>query len=263
MSVTSNLKRLVEARLRVTNSNAFDAARRGGLTRTFIDDILRERKMTVRGDSIEQLAKALYVTPHDIHDAMVGMWNETWEDDSLVPDFRSDELPLIEGERHPVETRLYYDNVRAYLSPRRLERGAPNRLVPIMGTALGSIIGGAFSGTNISDEAIDYVPCPPALLAAANVFAAFVAGESMRPMHQPGDLVFYSPHRMPLPGDTVVVETKAWSGNPAQAYIKTLRAQRDGAIILEQLNQPATIEIPLSAVSRYSRVFKTRELFGV
>jgi hypothetical protein len=53
------LQRVVMDRLRELNRNPFEAARVGGLERSFVNDILIGRKRTVRGKNLDRLARAL------------------------------------------------------------------------------------------------------------------------------------------------------------------------------------------------------------
>lgn len=53
------LKRRVEERLAALRTNAFEAARVGELERNFVNDILIEKKLSVRGPNLLKLAKAL------------------------------------------------------------------------------------------------------------------------------------------------------------------------------------------------------------
>jgi DNA-binding Xre family transcriptional regulator len=57
------LKSRVEERLRVLVINAFEAARRSGLSRDFVHDILADRKKSVRGDNLIKLARGLDCDP--------------------------------------------------------------------------------------------------------------------------------------------------------------------------------------------------------
>ena len=62
----SALARSVQARLNQLGRNPFEAARKGGLERSFINDILIGRKKSVRGDNIGRLATALDWTVADM-----------------------------------------------------------------------------------------------------------------------------------------------------------------------------------------------------
>jgi transcriptional regulator with XRE-family HTH domain len=64
--VPSALARSVQARLNQLGRNPFEAARKGGLERSFINDILIGRKKSVRGDNIGRLATALDWTVADM-----------------------------------------------------------------------------------------------------------------------------------------------------------------------------------------------------
>jgi transcriptional regulator with XRE-family HTH domain len=55
----SQLKEIVARRLSETGMNPFEAARRGGLERSFVNDILIGKKLSIRADKANQLAAAL------------------------------------------------------------------------------------------------------------------------------------------------------------------------------------------------------------
>lgn len=58
-NMAKDLKSRVSERLAELNRNPTDAAKRGGLERTFLVDILHGRKKSVRGDNLQKLAAAL------------------------------------------------------------------------------------------------------------------------------------------------------------------------------------------------------------
>jgi hypothetical protein len=53
------LQRIVMERLKELDRNPFEAARLGGLDRSFVNDVLIGRKRSVRGENLERLARAL------------------------------------------------------------------------------------------------------------------------------------------------------------------------------------------------------------
>lgn len=61
--MAKSLKDLVAERLQALNINAFEAARRGGFTRTFVNDIITGRKKNVKGNQLASLAIALETSP--------------------------------------------------------------------------------------------------------------------------------------------------------------------------------------------------------
>ena len=63
-----SLKTKVAARLDELSRNPFEAARFGGLERSFVNDILIGKKTSVRGDNLAKLAKGLDWTVPDLLD---------------------------------------------------------------------------------------------------------------------------------------------------------------------------------------------------
>lgn len=74
----ASLKTIVSRRLQQIGKNPFEAARDGDLERNFINDILNEKKKSVRGDNLAKLAKGLNATPHEV---LTGRFNEAPEAD--------------------------------------------------------------------------------------------------------------------------------------------------------------------------------------
>lgn len=68
----SGLKEFTQQRLLATGRNAFEAAKIGGLERSFVNDILIGKKRSVQGRSIAKLAQALDTTTGAIAAAMSG-----------------------------------------------------------------------------------------------------------------------------------------------------------------------------------------------
>lgn len=65
------LKAIVELRLTELGVNPFEAARRGGLERSFVNDLLIGRKKSVRGDNIGKLAAALEIDTASLLEALL------------------------------------------------------------------------------------------------------------------------------------------------------------------------------------------------
>lgn len=138
------------------------------------------------------------------------------------------------------------------------------RDLPVLGTAAGSLIDTTFEGFHLfTGQPVDWVRRPPGLANVRDAYSFWVTGDSMYPMHSPGELRFAHPGRPPAPGDSVVVQTKNWEHDPGQGYIKIYRRRSGDRIILEQLNPPATIEIPLRYVVSIHHVMTMNELFGL
>lgn len=182
-------------------------------------------------ETIERIATALQVTPE-------------W----LTGD---DSRPPLRGETRPAPVAI----PQLHDMPKD---------IPVWGTAMGSIIDDKFEGVHVfTGEPVDRVRRPPGLASVADAYAIYVAGDSMMPMHNPGELRFVHPHRPPSPGDTVVVLTRHWESDPGQGYIKIYRRRKAESVVLEQLNPSVTIEIPMKYVVSIHRVLNMNELFGV
>ncbi|KRE07565.1 hypothetical protein ASE63_22285 [Bosea sp. Root381] len=69
----SDLLDFTRQRLAATGRNPFEAAKLGGLERSFVNDILIEKKKTVQGRSIGKLALALDTSPEAVVQAMAGV----------------------------------------------------------------------------------------------------------------------------------------------------------------------------------------------
>lgn len=132
--------------------------------------------------------------------------------------------------------------------------------VPVLGTAAGSLIGGAFQ---FEGGVIDYVRRPPALSSARDVYALYVEGSSMEPLFSPGGLVFVHPHKPPRIGDSVVVQMRNGEHDAIQASIGFLRARTPDHVVLGKLNPLADVKLNRTLVLAVHRVLDMNELFGV
>lgn len=137
------------------------------------------------------------------------------------------------------------------------------RNLPVYGTARGSFVDGVEGIDVFSTTAVDYVRRPPALMGVPDAYALFVNGDSMDPMHPHGALRMIHPHRPVSPGDSVIVQTRHWDHAPSQGYIKIYRRRHADRLVLEQLNPPAKIEIPVKFVVTVHKVLDMNDLFGV
>lgn len=138
--------------------------------------------------------------------------------------------------------------------------GAP---VPVLGTALGSIVGGV-QGVRLG-AVVQRVPRPPnPSLAEADIYAVFVEGDSMLPDHPDGALRFAMRGRKAREGETVIATVIDRDlADFGQSYIKRYAGlDRAGRIQLRQLNPVATIRYPVRQI-RLDRVIPFNELFGI
>jgi phage repressor protein C with HTH and peptisase S24 domain len=132
--------------------------------------------------------------------------------------------------------------------------------VPVLGTAAGSLIGGAFQ---LEGGVIDYVRRPPALSGARDIYALYVEGTSMEPLFRPGGLIFVHPHKPPRIGDSVVVQIRNGEHDSIQASIGYLRARTALHVVLGKLNPASEVSLDRNTVVAIHRVLDMNELFGV
>lgn len=226
MSGMATLQEIVSARLAELKIGPGTAERIGGLGKNYVSDIVRGQKTDVRQAFMPRLAKAL--------------------------DWTQDELRLrLAGAEGPAPTVVPAD------VPRVDAHDLPKD-VPVRGIAAGAVVG-AFT----IDGTIDWVRRPPALSHTTNAYALYVAGTSMSPKYEPGDLVFVNPDRPAAAGDTVIIQTRNYDGDVVQAWIKILVRITADKVTVRQLNPDSTIDHSRDSVKYIHRVMKTAELFGV
>ncbi|MGV2129792.1 S24 family peptidase [Agrobacterium vitis] len=131
--------------------------------------------------------------------------------------------------------------------------------VPVMGTAAGSLVRGAFQ---LEGGVIDYVRRPPALLSAKDIYALFVVGSSMEPQYFPGDLIYINPHKPVKNGDIVVIQTKISENSPMEASLGILLKQTEKNTIIGKRNPVADLVIDRDTIVHVHRVLSVNELFG-
>lgn len=139
------------------------------------------------------------------------------------------------------------------------ELAAMRNDVPVLGTAAASSVG----GFRLSRDLIDVVPRPRGLMSARDVYAIFVAGDSMAPAHSAGELRYVSPHRPCRPGDTVLVRFRAHDGAEETAFLGILVEAGEKAIRLRKLNPEHEVSHDRTFVRSMHKVLTLNEIMGV
>lgn len=229
--MSDELAERIRKRLKELNLSAHAASLRADGSPSLIPNILNGRSSNPRADTLAKLAAVLQTTPE-------------W----LLTGKEGGSEVLVAPEVPPPAT------------------GPTGDRIPILGTAAGALIptngdSAQFEGFEIDFDPIGYARLPAGLSGQRSIYAFYVVGDSMDPMHQPGDLKFAQPHRPPAPGDTVVVQTRHWEHDPGQAYIKIFRRRAGGKVILEQINPQVTIQIAEEFIVAMHRVVPNNELF--
>lgn len=219
----SDLKEIVRSRLAELGINPFEAARRGGLERGFINDILQDKKRSVKGNNILRLATALDIPA----DALFG---------TAPPD--SPALP------------------RAFRPARPGPKQAGAKDLPVYATAEG----GDGLVTIAHTDAIDYVTRPDPLDHVSDGYGVYISGDSMAPAFEPGDYALVHPKLPPLKDVDVVLYRVFNPAGDSRALIKRLIGQTPQVWRVKQWNEPKEFELKKSewsvchrVVGKYSR----------
>lgn len=214
--------------------------------------------MRLTSDWMFRLAPVLGVEPTEL---LPGSTSQPGRFGPLKPD----DLPTGFDSVPSVDEVTSVSLPKGTVEPADVEIPATSRFsrnLPVLGTASGSIIR-QVDGFRMEHEVVDYVRRPPALAKQMNAYAIFVVGESMSPMHNPGELRFVDPEQRPSIGDSVIVQTRHFDGDPGQGYIKILKRRTPTAIVLQQLNPLAILEIPMQFVVSVHKVLTMNDLFGI
>lgn len=225
-----------------------------GLTRDIIRSIERNahegRQRGVSSRTIEKLAPVLRTTPQ---------WLLLGEG----PEDAGDHIEVDGAAEIPPEMNIQFTESNIELADVRAPANTEfSRDVPVLGTAAGSIVR-QVEGFHLERDVVDYVRRPPALIGNRHAYSFYVTGISMAPLHNDRDLRFADPQQRPQIGDSVVVVTKHHEQDPGQAYIKILRKRTPSSIVLEQMNPPAVMEVPIRYIVYIHRVLTLNDLFGV
>lgn len=210
------------------------ASRAAGKDKTYLRKTLSREGTIPKLDTLESLATALDVSV----DWMLGRTDDPAASapPPRPPEVRPSDIPALSRTAMPAD-------------------------VPVMGTAAGSLLSGAFQ---LQGGVIDYVRRPPALSGARDIYALYIEGSSMEPRYFPGELVYVNPHKPPRIGDTVIVQEHNGDSGPVAASIGVLFKRATGTVVLRKYNPPdAEITIAQTRIAAIHRVLTPNELFGV
>ncbi|RVT95221.1 helix-turn-helix transcriptional regulator [Rhodovarius crocodyli] len=148
----------------------------------------------------------------------------------------------------PVATRQPMEAARLPLSAQ----------VPVMGT-VSCGTDGQFE-VNLTDGPLEYVDVPAKLVGVPDIFALFVAGDSMAGVWAPGDTVYVSRKRPVTPGSYAVVLVEMGQGEQPAAYLKEYVGGDNQRITLRQYNPQTEKVIERARVKEMWRALHWREL---
>lgn len=138
----------------------------------------------------------------------------------------------------------------------RVPSPGPNDKIPVMGAAEG----GADGYLHWNGEVVDWIDRPPSLATSPNGYATYVFGTSMEPRYHPGETLHIHPGKPPTNGCYVLVQVQPKrDGDPPGAFVKRLVKRTPTKLVVEQLNPPKIIEIPLKDVVSVHRIVGSGE----
>lgn len=222
----------IQERMKILNLNPSSAAIKGGLDRATVRKILEDPELTPTLPTIRKLAIALETTEQ---------WLLSEDGAQPLPAARSNELRAANVSM-PLPFEMPKD-------------------VPVMGTAAGSHLKGAFQ-LQMGDP-IDYVRRPPTLMHAKNIYSLYVEGESMVPQFWPADLLFINPDKPVRSGDAVVIQVQQSAEGHYEATLGILLKRTAEWVVIQKHNPKAEVQIDRSTVVQIHKVLSPNEIYGV
>ena len=115
------------------------------------------------------------------------------------------------------------------------------KLIPIYGQAVAGINGEfAFDGKKLFE-----VPCPPQLLNVENAYGVEVAGDTMSPRYEDGEIVYIDTLRRIKKGDYVVAKIMMRKEDSfPTVFIKRFTRHNEKELVLTQLNPEKELVFP-------------------
>ncbi|MBY3073430.1 helix-turn-helix transcriptional regulator [Rhizobium laguerreae] len=106
------------------------------------------------------------------------------------------------------------------------------RTIPVYGQAVGGVDGEFLMNGSVLYE----VKAPPAIASIPDAYAVQVAGDSMSPRYDDGEICYVDPRRRVKKGDYVIVQIRNDEHGPLLAYVKKFIRQNSIELVLEQFN---------------------------
>jgi hypothetical protein len=160
-----------------------------------------------------------------------------------------------------------------------MEEATTKRLpkdLPVYGSALGAELAvepesGDITAIELAcldmSEAIDHVRRPDSLAGRRDCYALVIAGSSMAPRFEDGEIVIVDPKRPILSGNDVIVQLKNGSGHDGEDRVITVLAKRlvrrsASFVELEQFNPPGRFRLETRQIHAMHRIMTIGELVG-
>ena len=177
-----------------------------------------------------KLASLVHVTK-----AAVSSWEH-----GTVP--RQDKIAdIAKATNVSLEWLLLGDKDAGECDSRQISDRPAIKLIPVYGQAVAGINGEfAFDGKKLFE-----VPCPPQLLNLDNAYGVEVAGDTMSPRYEDGEIVYVNTLRRVKKGDYVVAQImmKEEDSFPT-VFIKRFIRHNEKELVLTQLNPAKELVFP-------------------
>ena len=163
-----------------------------------------------------------------------------WESGATHP--RPNTLEDIAGALNVSLEWLLLGNKNAGEYDSRQISGRPAiKLIPVYGQPVAGINGEfAFDGKKLFE-----VPCPPQLLNVKNAYGVEVAGDTMSPRYEDGEIVYIDTLRRVKKGDYVVAQIMMREEDSfPTAFIKRFIRHNEKELVLTQLNPAKELVFP-------------------
>lgn len=159
----------------------------------------------------------------------------------------------------PAERRIF-DTRKG--SPRRAKERiiidpVGRRMLEVWGLAAGSLSG----QTRISDDPIQQVAAPPALVNVIGAYVLMTKGESMIPRYFPNDYLYVNPHQEVRVNDHVIIQIRAHDGH-IETYVKRYDGADSESIFASQYNPAGRLTFKKQYVEYVHRILPVNELMN-
>ncbi len=202
------LQEIVIARLSELGLGPVEAAVQGDLERTYIRDIVKGKKLSVKSDKLGALAAALFLDPEALA--------------------RNEAVPI---QRQEVGLTPKKNTPNASFPP-RYQSFSSDSSVPVMGQS----VAGPNGRFILNGTEVGRVFMPPMLEGIEDAYAVRVYGTSMEPRYFAGQTVWLNPQEPVRQGDDVVVQIITDEENGRESYIKRFVSRSSKVTRLYQYN---------------------------
>lgn len=208
----------------------------------------------------EQVAHALGIKRNSVTAWEKGIANPSVKNLNLLTKLYSVSMDEIFG--------TFDDQTSKPKPPRKTQQTTDKRIkIPVRGYAQGNYV----DIGNAVKKPIGFLDLAPSFANIVDLYAVYITGDSMSPVHEHGDTRLVAPHNPVKVGDTVVYVKKAMNGQAETSYIKILaeiNTYPSGAVKyhFDQFNpigRPDAFIVDLNNILQIHKVLTYDEILGL